>query len=108
MMFPTIRGDETPDWIQIAIFLGREISAVAIMYIILRWLFRKTKFSDDWRVALLSSLGLGVMSVTLTMFQIENQWLETLVAAALALPFAPLVLYFLLLERKRKEQEKQE
>ena len=107
MMFPTIRGDETPDWIQIAIFLGREISAVAIMYIILRWLFRKTKFSDDWRVALVSSLGLGVMSVT-SMFEFDNLWLETLVAAALALPFAPLVLYLLLLERKRKEQEKQE
>lgn len=107
MMFPTIRGDETADWIQIAIFLGREISAVAIMYIILRWLFRKTKFSDDWRVALVSSLGLGVMSVT-SMFEFDNLWLETLVAAALALPFAPLVLYLLLLERKRKEQEKQE
>lgn len=108
MMFPTIRGDETADWIQIAIFLAIHVCFTVVTYMVLRWLFRKTKFSDDWRVALVSSLGLGVMSVTLTMFQIENQWLETLVAAALALPFAPLVLYFLLLERKRKEQEKQE
>ena len=102
MIFPTIRGDEAPDWIQIAIFLAIEIFVVAILYIILRWLFRKANFSDDWRVALVSSLGFGVMSVTSTMFQIENQWLELLVTAALVLPFGPLVLYFLLLERKRK------
>ena len=107
MMFPTIRGDETADWIQIAIFLAIHVCFTVVTYMVLRWLFRKTKFSDDWRVALLSSLGLGVMSVT-SMFEFDNLWLETLVAAALALPFAPLVLYLLLLERKRKEQEKQE
>ena len=43
-----------------------------------------------------------------SMFEFDNLWLEILVAAAFTLPFAPLVLYFLLLERKRKEQEKQE
>ena len=107
MMFPTIRGDETADWIQIAIFLAIHVCFTVVTYMVLRWLFRKTKFSDDWRVALLSSLGLGVMLVT-SMFEFDNLWLEILVAAALALPFAPLVLYFLLLERKRKEQEKQE
>ena len=107
MMFPTIRGDETADWIQIAIFLAIHVCFTVVTYMVLRWLFRKTKFSDDWRVALLSSLGLGVMLVT-SMFEFDNLWLEILVAAALALPFAPLVLYLLLLERKRKEQEKQE
>ena len=107
MMFPTIRDDETADWIQIAIFLAIHVCFTVVTYMVLRWLFRKTKFSDDWRVALLSSLGLGVMLVT-SMFEFDNLWLEILVAAAFTLPFAPLVLYFLLLERKQKEQEKQE